>query len=98
LSCSSLLVVFNFETARLAHATGTNTLTEGTLWLIFAAAYLRDTINGKVRFWKLFRQVCCRAIDRVAAAKERMAIVGRLPFYMRKDGVNDAGERQFEED
>jgi hypothetical protein len=98
LSCLLLLVMFDLETARLADVTGTDALTEGTLWLIFAAAYPLDTINGRFRRWKLFRQACCRAIDRVAAAKERMAIIGRLPSYMWKDGVNDAGGRQFEED
>jgi hypothetical protein len=65
---------------------------------MFAAAYPLDTINGRLRLWKLFRQACCRATDRVAAAKERMAINGRLPSYMYKNGVNDAGKRQFKED
>ena len=35
--------------------------------------YVLDTIAGSVWRWKLFLQVVCwRAIDRVAAAKERI--------------------------
>jgi hypothetical protein len=59
------------------------------------AVYPLDIINGKLRRWKLFRQACCCAIDRVAAAKERIAIIGRAHSYMWKDSVNDSQKRHL---
>jgi hypothetical protein len=62
------------------------------------AAYPLDAINGRLRLWKLFRQACCRAMDRVAAAKERIANSGRLHGYMWKGSVNDSKDGTYGED
>jgi hypothetical protein len=37
-------------------------------------AYPLEIIHGNVLLWKLLLQACCRAMDRVAAAKERMTV------------------------
>ena len=61
--------------------------TAGTLWPILLE-YALDTIAGRVWRWNLLlHAVCWRAMDRVAAAKERIVdLDGAVGFSVRKAG------------